>query len=277
MKKISLTLICLLVCGLASTVKATITMELREDDGVTPVADADMLLVGSDYVLVISGASSDAGAELGLYGPTYTAADWAVLGPPDSTVAVLDTGNMSTIYWYAAYQGYEAFADDIMGDGVSTGDWFTIDLTCLTEPGSGGLYLYDYRVSSTTPIASIEFGFPPPPPCFPRGHPDYAEWVLVGRPDSWCYPRQCHGDTDGLQFQVGKAYYYVNYVDLDIFLDGFAQIEYVDPVTDPWIAADFNHQLDLIGKCVFRVGYGDLDIFVANFATNPDPNCLDVP
>ena len=32
--------------------------------------------------------------------------------------------------------------------------------------------------------------------CFPSGHPDYDDWVEVGKPDCWCYPRQCHGDAD---------------------------------------------------------------------------------
>jgi hypothetical protein len=32
---------------------------------------------------------------------------------------------------------------------------------------------------------------------YPPGMYDYAEWVSVGMPDSWCYPRQCHGDADG--------------------------------------------------------------------------------
>ncbi len=274
MKKMSLTLICLLVLCLACTVEATITMELREDDGVTP---ASYLLLGSDYVLVISGASADAGAELGLYGPTYSAADWAALGPPDSTVAVLDTGNISYIMWNAPYQGYEAVADDIMGDGVSTGDWFTIDLTSFTG-GAVGLYLYDYRVSSTTPIASIEFGFPPPPPCFPRGHPDYYQWVSVGAPSSWCYPRQCHGDADGQKEPIGKAWYWVGFDDLDIFLEGFGELEYIDPETDPWICADFDHQKEQMGKAWYRVGYNDLDIFIQYFGNlTVETDCLDVP
>jgi len=36
-----------------------------------------------------------------------------------------------------------------------------------------------------------------PPLCFPECHPDYDEWVTVGMPDSWCYPRQCRGDASG--------------------------------------------------------------------------------
>lgn len=32
--------------------------------------------------------------------------------------------------------------------------------------------------------------------CFPSSHPDYAKWVAVGRPDCWCCPIQCHGDSN---------------------------------------------------------------------------------
>jgi hypothetical protein len=104
----------------------------------------------------------------------------------------------------------------------------------------------------------------------------------VGEPDSWCILRQCHGDTDDLKFQVGKPYFYVNYVDLDTFVTGFATAypepaTHDDTITYPWISADFNHVKGQVGKPYFRVGYGDLDIFVANCATDPAPNCLDVP
>jgi len=124
----------------------------------------------------------------------------------------------------------------------------------------------------------VEFGGP----CFPPGHDDYAEWLTVGEPDSWCHLRQCHGDTDNLKFKVGKYYYYVNYTDLNTFVDGFATdypspATHDDTITYSWISADFNHQLDKVGKFYYRVGYGDLDIFVANFASDPDPNCLEVP
>lgn len=34
------------------------------------------------------------------------------------------------------------------------------------------------------------------PECFPVSHPDYEMWVTVGKPDCWCCPGQCHGDTN---------------------------------------------------------------------------------
>ncbi len=37
------------------------------------------------------------------------------------------------------------------------------------------------------------------------GMPDYDQWVAAGKPECWCYPRQCHGDADGLQEGGGKV------------------------------------------------------------------------
>jgi hypothetical protein len=40
----------------------------------------------------------------------------------------------------------------------------------------------------------------PPDGCqFPPSDPAYDDWVLYGKPECWCYARQCHGDADGLK------------------------------------------------------------------------------
>jgi hypothetical protein len=145
-------LILLLVLGLASTVNATISLEIREADGVT-LADKDNLLVGSDYVAVIKSSAAVATTG-GVYGPAYAASDWDNLGPENSTVATLDTGNLSDIYWYATSMGYEYVYDDLMGPGISVGDVFTIDLSGLAE-GAYQLDLFDYSSSYSVPIQSI--------------------------------------------------------------------------------------------------------------------------
>ncbi|MHC4361366.1 MAG: hypothetical protein ACYSTZ_00960, partial [Planctomycetota bacterium] len=49
--------------------------------------------------------------------------------------------------------------------------------------------------------------------CFPD-QPDCGEWVSVGQPHCWCgghgyYPRQCHGDADGLSETKGNFWVYV--------------------------------------------------------------------
>ena len=146
-------LILMLVLGLASAVNATISLEIRESDGTTPVANLDAMMLGSDYVAVISSDATVATTG-GLYGPGYVAADWDNLGPVDATVAVLDTGNLSSISWTAVYQGYEYVYDDLMGPGMSTGDLFTVALNGQAL-GAFQLDLLDYSTSLSTPIQSI--------------------------------------------------------------------------------------------------------------------------
>ncbi len=116
--------------------------------------------------------------------------------------------------------------------------------------------------------------------------PDYDEWVLVGRPASWCYPRQCHGEADNAMEIIGKCMTWVGYNDIDILNAGFKRAypgcgsvpgpAPADPdTTHPWIAADFNHAAEQIGKDWYRVGYDDiavLNISFKNDAANP-PDC----
>lgn len=99
------------------------------------------------------------------------------------------------------------------------------------------------------------------PELIPVGHPDYAQWELVGKPQSWG-PRQCYGDADGAQEQIGKASYWVGLNDLAIFVAGFNK-----PYTgaESWIAADFDRKAEQIGKATYRVGLNDLAIFVQYF------------
>lgn len=113
--------------------------------------------------------------------------------------------------------------------------------------------------------------------------PDVTAWEDRLKPDSWCNPRQCHGDADGLLDETrGKLDYWVSYGDLDLYLDGFPidTTLYVDEANDPWIAADFDHEIDdTRGKLDYYVSYGDLDIYLAWFPIDstigPDANCLD--
>ena len=65
--------------------------------------------------------------------------------------------------------------------------------------------------------------------------PDYAEWVTVGKPDSWCTDRQCHGEaeTPDATEVIGKGTYWVGYNDIAVLLAGFKQA-YPDPApADP--------------------------------------------
>lgn len=120
---------------------------------------------------------------------------------------------------------------------------------------------------------------PGPVDCFPSDHDDYDEWLAVGKPDSWCFERQCHGDADGAQF-AGK---WVFGPDLTVLIAGWNQ-EYSgddeldgpdpDELPDTWIAADFDHAA-FAGKRVFGP---DLTVLITYWNQDVVPDdCLDVP
>jgi parallel beta-helix repeat protein len=105
--------------------------------------------------------------------------------------------------------------------------------------------------------------------CISDDHPDYEQWVPVGKPVCWCYHRQCHGDTD-CKFQ-SKDKYWVSTSDLDILIAAwnkpFYQIEGQTVNSVPLICADFDHKAQ--GKSKYRVSTDDLDILITNWRTKP--------
>ena len=106
--------------------------------------------------------------------------------------------------------------------------------------------------------------------CFPPAHPDYDEWVAVGKPNCWCYPRQCNGDADGALF--GKNSYWVSTPDLTILKAAWEKA-LPDLAGEPNICADFDHEL--FGKNSYRVATPDLTILKEYWeeTDGPDPNC----
>jgi len=105
--------------------------------------------------------------------------------------------------------------------------------------------------------------------------PDYTEWVTVGKPDSWCYPKQCHGDATGGPEQYGRNNWVaVGLADFQVLAGGYNDNSYVDPATDPWIAADFTHNAEQYGRNNWvRVGLADFQI-LAGYYNDP---CTTVP
>jgi hypothetical protein len=118
--------------------------------------------------------------------------------------------------------------------------------------------------------------------CFPYDHEHHEEWLLVGLPECWCYPRQCHGDADGAY--QGKFKYWVSTKDQAIFNAAWNKpySEMIDANGDPcttngipWICADFDHEAQ--GKFKYRVSTNDQAIMNTNWHINngPNDNCFD--
>ena len=117
--------------------------------------------------------------------------------------------------------------------------------------------------------------------CFPSNDPNYAQWVDAGKPECWCYPRQCHGDGDGLKVgDVKQGFYYVGAGDLTL-LQGAWKIK--NPPKGPGLSgtqgcADFDHKTAGDAKQGFyRVGAGDLTILQGTWRVKEPPKGPGVP
>ncbi len=111
---------------------------------------------------------------------------------------------------------------------------------------------------------------------------DYAEWVSVGSPACWTYPRQCHGDADGQAVAGTTGTYYVGTADLNVLISAW-QVK--EPPAGPGIAsiengicADFGHDKegsDATGW--YRVGTNDLNILIGSWLVKEPPAGPGVP
>ncbi len=119
--------------------------------------------------------------------------------------------------------------------------------------------------------------------CYPGapGDPAYDEWVDAGKPDCWCWPRQCHGDADG--YKQGTSVFGFRWVDtddLDVLIDAW-QIEQTPHgvgVTPAQACADFDHLRQ--GTSVFgfrRVDTDDLDILIASWQIEEPGHGVGIP
>jgi len=112
---------------------------------------------------------------------------------------------------------------------------------------------------------------------------EYAEWVAVGKPACWTFPRQCHGDADGkTEGDAKTGFYYVGPSDLNILI---AAWQVKEPPFGPGIAtlnngicADFAH--DQAGSATtgfYRVGSTDLNRLVESWLVKEPPAGPGVP
>jgi hypothetical protein len=91
--------------------------------------------------------------------------------------------------------------------------------------------------------------------CLSTSAPEYSDWVAWGKPNCWCYARQCRGNIKG--FKYGP--FWVAVYDLDLFKAAFNKTDAQLPPGA--VCADLNH----VKHGPFRVQVLDLDIFKTYF------------
>ena len=90
---------------------------------------------------------------------------------------------------------------------------------------------------------------------------EYSDWVSLGKPDCWCYCRQCRGDADGKK----TGPFHVTIPDLTLFKAAYGKIV-LPPGGE---CSDFDHKK----TGPFRVTIPDLTIFKAYYGKMVVPNC----
>jgi hypothetical protein len=164
-----------------------------------------------------------------------------------------------------------------IADGATTG---VIDLDTIRGGvvDAGGQQMtvtwkIDGVVDSTPPI-----NFTVTNECY-AGQADYAQWVLVGKPTCWCYPRQCHGDANGCQqTEKGLQPFWVGSHDLTILSTGWKKPN-TDPAFSSFVCADFDH-ISHSEKGIawsFRVGGPDLTILSTYWKAPNAPHLVAPP
>jgi hypothetical protein len=155
-------------------------------------------------------------------------------------------------------------------------------VTVALNEARGGVVLTNPDVAAIVPLSqatnvTVGGGSATTTDLLPASHPDYAEWVAVGKPACWAYPRQCHGDADGLKEGSSKSgFHYVGLQDLNVLVAAW-QIK--EPPHGPGIAAiengicaDFARDQEGSTKSgFFRVGITDLNVLVANWLLKEAP------
>ncbi|HOQ05957.1 MAG TPA: hypothetical protein PKY88_12180 [Anaerohalosphaeraceae bacterium] len=122
-----------------------------------------------------------------------------------------------------------------------------------------------------------------PPECVKSTAPFYADWVAFGKPNCWCYQRNCRGDINGTrEGNAVTGYIWVYTQDLSTFLAAYGIKE---PPKGPGVAtitngicADLNRTRE--GNAVtgyIRVYTQDLPILLANYGVKEPPKGPGVP
>ena len=111
-----------------------------------------------------------------------------------------------------------------------------------------------------------------PTECVKPTAPFYSTWALFGKPDCWCYQRNCRGDADGLKTGLGPNTKWITSADLTVFAAAYNQNQaplqalVVNGV--PGICADNDRAKTGLGPNTKWVNSADLAIFATYYNVN---------
>jgi len=181
-------------------------------------------------------------------------------GTPPSKAVTIELGSLGVVP-----------ADSNVLAEITIRGYAHVDVNTTLNAIRGGIVMEDAAAPTGSTMGSLPLDLPlrPVTECINSGAAEHADWVAWGKPDCWCYARQCRGDING-KLTLGK---WVQALDLTAFRAAFGLAD-VDLAAVPnGICADLNHKATL-GK---RVQALDLTIFRTYFGVDPIPTCDQAP
>jgi len=131
----------------------------------------------------------------------------------------------------------------------------SVDVVIALNAIRGGVVLEEPNDTPTVHLtgdtAALDTCFEPL--CMKLTAPEYTDWETWGKPNCWCYAKQCRGDLNGGSF-IGKP---VTMADLNLFKLAYNKSDVDLQGVADGICADLNHAA-FIGK---RVTMTDLNTF----------------
>jgi hypothetical protein len=123
----------------------------------------------------------------------------------------------------------------------------------VSRAGATGVVMEDPDEVVTVVYACVDVNVPDEQQleCMKLTCPDYPTWEAWGKPDCWCYAKQCRGDADG----CGTGPFQIGIPELNGFRDCFNRSDLSMP--PECICYDFDHAK----TGPFRVAIPDLNLF----------------
>ena len=169
--------------------------------------------------------------------------------------------DVNNIYWFSVVAVYEAGTDPLYDWGWTNHPHvFNDDAVAGYLDTAVGMWTWEELFDQLENSQDMSFMLFTEPECLIGGNAgplEYSDWVAWGKPDCWCYTKQCRGDINGKPF-LGKP---VTGADLIIFKAAFNKTDADLALVPNGICADLNHTT-FLGK---RVTGADLIIFKAYF------------
>jgi hypothetical protein len=167
--------------------------------------------------------------------------------------------DVNNIYWFSVVAVYEEGTDPLYDWGwTNHKNVFNDDAVAGWFDPAVGQWSWKELYDQIQNSQDMSFMLFTDPECLIGGNAgplEYSDWVAWGKPDCWCYKRQCRGDIDGIL----TGPFWVAIPDLNIFRNCFNVIDTLLP--PGCICADLDH----IKTGPFRIAIPDLFIFRTYF------------